>query len=99
MPLDGVMITQRGQQIIDDKESCFCPYTSNQKFETFIDDLLSLKLTPFQMKKNITDYVKAVETHYTDAIESQKLKVERTIKQCNKKLGQANLRVEERSEL
>ena len=51
------------------------------------------------MKKNITDYVKAVETHYTDAIESQKLKVERTIKQCNKKLGQANLRVEERSEL
>ena len=99
MPVDSVMITQRGQQIIEDRQSCFCPYTSNQKFELFIDDLLSLKLKPFQVKKNITDYVKAVETHYTDVIDSQKLKVEKTIKSCNKKLGQVALRVDERSEL
>ena len=64
-----------------------------------MEDLLSLKLKPTEVKKNVTDYVRAVETHYTDIIEGQKVKIERTIKNCNKKVGQVALRIDERSEL
>ena len=81
------MITQRGQEIIDDRPSHFCPMTSNQKFETFLDDLFSLKLRPADKKRNITNYLKAVETHYTDIIEGQKIKMEQTEKQCKRKVG------------
>ncbi len=45
MTLDGVMITQRGQKLANEgKDSVYCPFTQNQKFETFLEDLFDMRI-------------------------------------------------------
>ena len=87
MPDDGVMITQRGEEFIEERPSYASPLTSNVKFDMFVGDLFSLKLKPTEIKKNITDYVQAIETHYTGIIEGQKIKMDRVKKDCKTKIG------------
>ena len=58
-----------------------------------------MKLKPTEIKRNITDYVQAVETHYTGIIEGQKIKMDKVKKDCKSKIGQVAKRLDERSEL
>jgi len=46
--------------------SYFCPYTSNKKFEKFIDDMFTLKFDDEKMKTEIISYVKVIESFYND---------------------------------
>ena len=58
------------------KQSYFCPYTQNKKFETFIGDLLELNLPQQRTQEEIVHFVSLIETFYCDRI-SQLLKNER----------------------
>jgi hypothetical protein len=44
------------------------PYTKNEKFEQFINDILELGLDQEITKKEIINFVKIIETFYCDKI-------------------------------
>lgn len=70
------MITQRGQKIaVENKDSVYCPFTQNAKFETFLGDLFDMRIGQASIQRQITDYVKCIETHYTDIV--AKLRVQK----------------------
>ena len=69
-----------------------CPYTENNRFQTFIDELLKLDLPSNQLKRNILDYVRVMETYYADKIREfqKKLKNVQTDEKNKKaKMGKA----------
>ena len=50
------------------KQSYYCPYTQNRKFETFISDLLELNLPHDKTQEEIVHFVSLIETFYCDKI-------------------------------
>ena len=76
--LDGVMITQRGTKLANEnKDSVYCPFTQNAKFETFLEDIFDMRIAESSMRRQIQDYVKCIETHYTDIISKLRGKMKR----------------------
>ena len=73
VPTDSVLITQRGQKLaVENKDSVYCPFTHNAKFETFLEDLFEMRITQHNIRRQILDYVKCIETHYMDIIQKMK---------------------------
>lgn len=97
--LDGVMITQRGQKLAEKKDSLFCPFTYNGKFETFLEDLFDMKIYQSNIKKQIQDYVKCLETHYTDIITKLRFKNKKQKFEAQKERGRFAVEKDRRSEL
>ena len=97
------MITQRGQTLekldSENKKVTTCPFTQNAKFETFLEDLFDMQVGPATMRRQIQDYVKCIETHYTDIIKNSHLKMKRIVAQSQKERGKAALEKNKRSEL
>jgi hypothetical protein len=59
---------ERGSSILKGENNYFCPYTSNKKFELFLDDLFELNLEVKRNKDEIISYVKVIESFYTDKL-------------------------------
>lgn len=52
--LDGIMITQRGQRLaVENKDSVYCPFTQNAKFETFLEDLFDMRIAQSSVRRQI----------------------------------------------
>lgn len=71
------MITQRGQKLVENKDSVYCPFTHNAKFETFLGDIFGMRISQTSLQKQIQDYVKCIETHYSDIIHKMRSKVKK----------------------
>lgn len=94
------MITQRGQKLaLENKDSIYCPFTHNQKFETFLEDLFSMRIGQSSVRKQILDYVKCIETHYTDMVTKLRLKLKRIQFDLQKQRGMVAIHKDKRSEL
>lgn len=93
------MITQRGQKLAENKDSVYCPFTHNAKFETFLDDIFDMRISQTSLKKQIQDYVKCIETHYSDIIHKIKSKVKKLTFELQKSRGMAAISKDKRSEL
>ena len=100
MPLDGVLITQRGQKLAaENRESVYCPFTQNAKFETFLEDVFDMRIGQSSMRRQIIDYVKCIETHYTDIINKLRLKLKKSKLNAVKERGKAAIEKDKKSEL
>jgi len=50
--IDGIMITQRGQKMaVENKDSVYCPFTQNAKFETFLEDLFDMRIAQSSVRR------------------------------------------------
>ena len=100
VPNDSVLITQRGQQLAkDNKDSVYCPYTHNAKFETFLEDLFDMKIGQGSQRRQIQDYVKCIETHYTDIIAKLKVQAKKSTTQAMRKISNVVNVKDKRSQL
>lgn len=70
----------RGASIILGENSYFCPYTENKKFEAFINDLYELNFDAAKQKTEIINYVKVIESFYSDKIQHIKRQYEKRSK-------------------
>ena len=98
--MDGVMITQRGQKLaVENKDSVYCPFTQNAKLETFLEDLFDMRIAQSSVRRQIQDYVKCIETHYTDIINKLRGKVKKLTFEVQKSRGKNAIEKDKRSEL
>ena len=100
VPTDSVLITQRGQKLaVENKDSVYCPFTHNAKFETFLEDLFEMRITQHNIRRQILDYVKCIETHYMDIIQKMKTRARKIEVDAIKKIGISANRNDKRSQL
>ena len=77
----------------------YCPFTQNAKFETFLGDLFDMRIGQSSVKRQIQDYVKCIETHYTDIIHKNKAKVKKLQLEVQKARGQKAMERDKKTEL
>ena len=100
VPSDSVLITQRGQKLaVENKDSVYCPFTHNAKFETFLEDLFDMRITQHNIRRQILDYVKCIETHYMDIIQKMKTRNRKIEVDAIKKIGILANRNDKRTQL
>ena len=84
---------------MENKDSVYCPFTQNAKFETFLDDLFDMRIGSVTMRRQIQDYVKCIETHYTDIINKNRAKIKKMTFESQKDRGKVAIEKDKRSEL
>ena len=77
----------------------YCPYTQNQKFESFVKSLIKIHVDAETTCSEIVNYVKMIETFYTDKFQGYKAKVEEADRRLKRVKNQNVLKVEKQREL
>jgi len=69
---------------VEGKNSVYCPFTHNSKFEVFLEDLFDMRIGKSSIRRQIQDYVKCIETHYTDIITKLKRQAKKVAADASK---------------
>ncbi|CDW88143.1 UNKNOWN [Stylonychia lemnae] len=80
--------SQKNISIVQGGNNYFCPLTQNKKFEEFLKDLNDIKIDQDRVKQEIINYVKVIESFYTQKLQNLRQKFDKKIRAS--KISQSN---------
>ena len=76
-----------------------CPYTENNRFQIFVDEILKLKLPDDKLKRNLCDYMRVMETFYADKIREFQKRMKNVQREEKDKRAKIGFTYDKRTEL